>query len=86
MGALGDEMHRAIRLVVDVAIHTKNMSRERYKIGAMKIRELRTRYEKELGAKFNLAEFHNQVLKDGSLPLSVFESKMDASAKTIAQM
>jgi uncharacterized protein (DUF885 family) len=28
MGALGDEMHRAIRLVVDVAIHTKNMSRE----------------------------------------------------------
>jgi uncharacterized protein (DUF885 family) len=28
MGALGDEMHRAIRLVVDVAIHTKNMTRE----------------------------------------------------------
>jgi hypothetical protein len=28
MGALGDEIHRAIRLVVDVAIHTKNMSRE----------------------------------------------------------
>jgi uncharacterized protein (DUF885 family) len=28
MGALGDEMHRAVRLVVDVAIHTKNMSRE----------------------------------------------------------
>ena len=28
MGALGDEMHRAIRLVVDVAIHSKNMSRE----------------------------------------------------------
>ena len=28
MGALGDEMHRAIRLVVDVAIHTKGMSRE----------------------------------------------------------
>lgn len=113
MGALGDEMHRAIRLVVDVAIHTKNMSREEaikymmdneaineqgataeierymgmpaqalgYKIGAMKIRELRTKYEKELGAKFNLAEFHNQVLKDGSLPLSVFENKMDNWAK-----
>ncbi|SDK93631.1 Uncharacterized conserved protein, DUF885 familyt [Pedobacter sp. ok626] len=115
MGALGDEMHRAIRLVVDVAIHTKNMSREQaikymmdneaineqgataeierymgmpaqalgYKIGAMKIRELRTRYEKELGSKFDLAEFHNQVLKDGSLPLSVFESKMDAWAKEL---
>ncbi|PTT00251.1 DUF885 domain-containing protein [Pedobacter sp. HMWF019] len=114
MGALGDEMHRAIRLVVDVAIHTKNMTREQaikymmdneaineqgataeierymgipaqalgYKIGAMKIRELRNRYEKELGGKFNLAEFHNQVLKDGSLPLSVFENKMDTWAKT----
>lgn len=108
MGALGDEMLRAIRLVVDVAIHTKNMSREEaikymmdnesiseqgataeierymgipaqalgYKTGAMKIRELRAKYEKKLGAKFNLAEFHNQVLKDGSLPLSVFEKKM----------
>jgi len=115
MGALGDEMHRAIRLVVDVAIHTKNMTREQaikymmdnepasseyataeierymgmpgqalgYKIGAMKIRELRSRYEKAQGAKFNLAEFHNQVLKDGSMPLSVFESKMDAWAATV---
>ncbi|MFA6275513.1 MAG: DUF885 domain-containing protein [Pedobacter sp.] len=112
MGALGDEMHRAIRLVVDVAIHTKNMSREEaikymmdneaiseegataeierymgipaqalgYKTGAMKIRELRNKYEKELGAKFKIADFHTEVLKDGSLPLSVFESKMDAWA------
>ncbi|GGI23077.1 DUF885 domain-containing protein [Pedobacter mendelii] len=113
MGALGDEMHRAIRLVVDVAIHTKNMSREDaikymtdneaistegataeierymgipaqalgYKTGAMKIRELRTKYEKELGAKFKLSAFHTEVLKDGSLPLSVFEAKMDAWAE-----
>ncbi|MGY4383821.1 uncharacterized protein (DUF885 family) [Pedobacter sp. UYP24] len=115
MGALGDEMHRAIRLVVDVAIHTKGMTREQaikymmdneaiseegataeierymgipaqalgYKTGALKIRELRTKYEKQLGAKFNLAEFHNQVLKDGAMPLSVFETKMDAWAKTL---
>ena len=112
MGALGDEMHRAIRLVVDVAIHTKNMSREEaikymmdneaiseegataeierymgipaqalgYKTGAMKIRELRAKYEKELGAKFKLSAFHTEVLKDGSLPLSVFEAKMDTWA------
>lgn len=112
MGALGDEMHRAIRLVVDVAIHTKGMTREQaikymmdneaiseqgataeierymaipgqalsYKIGALKIRELRTKYEKQLGTKFNLAEFHNQVLKDGAMPLAVFEAKLEAWA------
>ncbi|HQS56617.1 MAG TPA: DUF885 domain-containing protein [Sediminibacterium sp.] len=111
-GALGDEIHRAIRLVVDVAIHTKNMSREEaikymmdnepigeqgataeierymshpgqalgYKVGAMKISALRTKYEKELGTKFSVAEFHTQVLKDGSLPLNVLEAKMDAWA------
>ncbi|HEX8607298.1 MAG TPA: DUF885 domain-containing protein [Pedobacter sp.] len=113
MGALGDEMHRAIRLVVDVAIHSKNMSREDaikymtdneaittegataeierymgipgqalgYKTGAMKIRELRAKYMQQLGDKFKLASFHTEVLKDGSLPLSVFESKMDAWAE-----
>ena len=109
MGALGDEMHRAIRLVVDVAIHSKGMTREEaikymmdheaiseqgataeierymvipgqalgYKIGALKIRELRNKYEKQLGANFNLAAFHDEVLKDGALPLSVLETKMD---------
>ena len=51
-----------------------------YKIGALKIRELRTRYEKQLGSKFNIAEFHNQILKGGAMPLSVLESKMDAWA------
>ena len=112
MGALGDEIHRAIRLVVDVAIHTKNMSREEaikymmdneaiseqgataeierymaipgqalgYKTGAMKIAALRKKYETALGTKFNIAEFHNEVLKDGSLPLAVFEAKMDTWA------
>lgn len=112
MGALGDEMHRAIRLVVDVAIHSKNMTREEaikymtdneqiseegavaeierymvipgqalgYKIGALKIRELKNKYEKQLGDKFDLAEFHDQILKDGSMPLSVLENKMNAWA------
>jgi uncharacterized protein (DUF885 family) len=48
-----------------------------YKIGALKIRELRTKYEKQLGSKFNIAEFHDQVLKDGAMPMAVFEAKMD---------
>jgi uncharacterized protein (DUF885 family) len=112
MGALGDEIHRAIRLVVDVAMHTKGMTREQaikymmdneamneqgataeierymaipgqalsYKIGALKIRELRTRYEKQLGNKFKLAAFHDEFLKDGCMPLEVIERKMDAWA------
>jgi uncharacterized protein (DUF885 family) len=112
MGALSDEIHRAIRLVVDVAIHTKQMTREEaikymmanepiaeqgavaeierymaipaqalsYKIGALKIRELRAKYEKQLGDQFNLAAFHDEFLKDGCMPLDVLERKMDAWA------
>ncbi|MBC6606751.1 DUF885 domain-containing protein [Hymenobacter sp. BT188] len=114
MGALGDEIHRAIRLVVDVGMHTKNMTREQaikymmdneaiseqgataeierymaipgqalsYKIGALKIRELRQKYEKQLGGKFNLSNFHDELLKDGVMPLAVLERKMDAWAAT----
>ncbi|GAB3786020.1 DUF885 domain-containing protein [Spirosoma horti] len=113
MGALGDEIHRAIRLVVDVGLHTKHMTREEaikymmdnepiaeqgataeierymaipaqalsYKIGALKIRELRTKYEKQLGDKFSLAAFHDEFLKDGCMPLDVLERKMDAWAE-----
>jgi uncharacterized protein (DUF885 family) len=108
MGALGDEMHRAIRLVVDVAIHTKGMTREQaikymmdneaiseegavaeierymaipgqalsYKIGALKIRELRSKYEKQI-KNFKVSDFHDEFLKDGVMPLDVAEGKMD---------
>lgn len=111
-GALGDEIHRAIRLVVDVGMHTKGMTREEaiqymmeneqideagataeierymvipaqalgYKIGALKIRELRNKYEQQLGANFKIADFHDNILKDGNLPLDVLERKMDAWA------
>jgi len=51
-----------------------------YKVGALKIKELREKYEKQLGAKFNLATFHDEVLKDGSLPLNVLETKLNAWA------
>ena len=115
MGALADEMLRAIRLIVDVGIHTKNMSREQaiefmtgnqpiskeaaaveierymaipgqalsYKIGALKIKELRNKYEKQLGNRFELAAFHDELLKDGVMPLEIAEQKMDAWAKKI---
>lgn len=113
MGALGDEMHRAIRLVVDVAMHTKNMTREEaikymmeneaisedgavaeierymaipgqalsYKIGALKIQELRAKYQQALGDKFKLSAFHDELLKDGVMPLEVAERKMNAWAE-----
>ena len=113
MGALGDEIHRAIRLVVDPAMHTGKMTREEaikymmsnealdeegatseierymaipaqalsYKIGALKIRELRNKYEQQLGSKFNLAAFHDEFLKDGCLPLEIAEKKMDGWAR-----
>ena len=48
-----------------------------YKIGQLKIRELRTRAEKALGDKFSVKEFHNQVLNSGSLPLVLLEEKID---------
>jgi uncharacterized protein (DUF885 family) len=109
MGALGDEIHRAIRLVVDVGMHSKNMTREEaikymmeneaiseegataeierymaipgqalsYKIGALKIRELREKYSKQMGDKFSLAAFHDELLHFGCMPLELVEQRMD---------
>lgn len=47
-----------------------------YKIGQLKIRELRTLAENELGDDFDIREFHYQVLKDGALPLNILEKKI----------
>lgn len=112
MGALGDEIHRAIRLVVDVAIHTKNMTREQaiaymmeneaiseqgataeierymaipaqalsYKVGSLKIKQLREKYTQQLGTKFSLKSFHDELLNSGCLPLSLLEKKLDVWA------
>jgi uncharacterized protein (DUF885 family) len=48
-----------------------------YKIGELKIKELRAKAEKELGAKFDIRAFHAEVLKDGAVPLDVLEGKID---------
>jgi len=47
-----------------------------YKMGQLKIRELRTLAEKQLGPRFDIREFHDQVLMEGALPLAVLEARV----------
>lgn len=47
-----------------------------YKIGSLKIMELRQRAQKALGAKFSLPAFHQVVLEDGTIPLDLLEAKV----------
>lgn len=109
IGALGDEMHRAVRLVVDVGLHWKGWTREEaiaymrdnepiseegivseaerymaytaqalaYKIGQLKISALRKRCEQRLGARFSLSEFHDEILRNGVMPLDILEARLD---------
>ena len=104
-----NELWRAIRLVTDTGLHSKNWTREQviqymldnsaesetqataeaeryiawpsqalaYKIGELKIQELKKRAQSKLGDRFDPREFHAEVLKDGSLPLNVLEAKID---------
>ena len=108
-GYLQNELWRAIRLVVDTGLHSRNWTREQaiqymldnsaeskthstaegerymaipgqalaYKMGELKIQQVRAKAEKELGDRFDIREFHAEVLKDGSVPLDVLEAKVD---------
>jgi uncharacterized protein (DUF885 family) len=48
-----------------------------YKVGQLKISELRSRAERALGNRFDIRDFHAQVLMSGALPLAVLEKKID---------
>lgn len=48
-----------------------------YKVGMLKIQQLRTRAQEQLGAKFDQREFHEAVLKNGALPLDILEEQVN---------
>ena len=105
-GRLSSELFRAVRLVVDTGIHSKNWSRQQvvdffrksgaidepliqsetdryiawpaqalsYKLGQLKFRELRDRAEKELGPKFDIRAFHDEMIDGGTLPLDMLDA------------
>ena len=107
-GQLTYEIWRAIRLVVDVGLHTKGWSRAKaikffasnsskqlhdieveinryinnpaqalaYKIGELKIKELRAYAVETLGEKFDIRTFHDEILGNGPLPLAVLDKHM----------
>jgi uncharacterized protein (DUF885 family) len=108
-GMLGNEMHRAIRLVVDTGLHSKDWTREQaiqysleneaeseasiiaeierymaipgqalsYKIGQLKIMELRQTAEQKMGKNFDIKVFHQKVLESGVMPLALLEQKIN---------
>jgi uncharacterized protein (DUF885 family) len=108
-GMLGNEMHRAIRLVVDTGLHSKGWTREQaikysleneaeseasiiaeierymaipgqalsYKIGQLKIMELRQTAEQKMGKNFDIKVFHQKVLESGVMPLALLEQKIN---------
>lgn len=57
-----------------IAIPTQALA---YKIGSLTIMRLRDKAKMQLGKKFDVREFHNQVLNTGALPLTVLEKKID---------
>lgn len=114
LGMLNDEMHRAIRLVVDTGIHSKNWTREQaiqysleneaepkatiiaeierymaipgqalsYKIGQLKIIELKQKAQNYLKDKFDIKVFHEKILESGVMPLDLLEEKINLWIKT----
>jgi uncharacterized protein (DUF885 family) len=48
-----------------------------YKVGQLKILELREKAKKELGSKFDIKDFHDVVLKNGAMPLQILEQQVD---------
>ena len=54
-----------------------------YMIGKLKIVEIRERLKNELGDKFDIRGFHDEILKDGPVPMNVLEEKLNAWAEKL---
>jgi uncharacterized protein (DUF885 family) len=108
-GRLGNEIWRAIRLVVDTGLHSEGWTEQQavdyflangptsegqvraevrryivlpgqataYKVGMLKILELRERARRSLGDRFDIRTFHDTVLGGGALPLAILERRVD---------
>jgi uncharacterized protein (DUF885 family) len=48
-----------------------------YKLGQLKIRELRERAKQQLGTKFDLKTFHDEILSGGALPLDILDARVN---------
>lgn len=113
-GMLGNEMHRAVRLVVDTGLHNEGWTREKaikysldneaegedgiiaeierymaipgqalsYKMGQLKILELRKKAQDKMKDKFDIKVFHQKVLESGVLPLALLENKINVWIET----
>jgi uncharacterized protein (DUF885 family) len=110
LGRLSTELWRAVRLVTDSGMHSKQWTREQaidyfkansllsdrdvvkeverflvwpgqattYKVGHLKILQLREKAKQALGSKFDIRAFHDVVIGNGPLPLDVLEQQVDA--------
>ena len=91
MHAKGWSKERAIAYMTDnTALSAANIEAEvnryianpgqalAYKLGELKIRELRARSEKALGSKFDLRRFHDAVLGQGAVPLDTLDTQINA--------
>ena len=54
-----------------------------YKMGQLKIRELRTIAERELGPRFNVRQFHDIVIGQGAVPMDVLQRQVEAWIKSV---
>ena len=72
--ALSSESGATLEVDRYIAVPAQALS---YKIGQLKIAAIRSKAEKKLGAKFDIRAFHDELLRDGALPLDLLEQKMD---------